>query len=292
MATVKKPDAAHPRKVNWTRIFRVTAEVSAIASLLAFALSCMINSYVFSAWNHNFLQLATPVDVIMSGMRIIGSIIGPIALAFGLSACVILYMLNEGSITVVISKIPDRHAGLRNTLSKVRGIFLILIFLAWAAMFVYALGQLSPASWTLSPIVEICMGLFMLSIGLIGGIWEAASPGPDLDSWGMKIFYWSYMALSIVCGGILTTQWFSQRVANQTMVGFHHEPLAVLRDGLDICGGGSRLLWSGSQSSLFECPTTGGRRVVLVQRNEENVSYVPRRYLSELSTRTKPAVPQ
>lgn len=52
------------------RFLTWTVQLVSIAGMLGFVVGVGLNSLVFSAWGLNFLQLATPSDVIMSGFEI------------------------------------------------------------------------------------------------------------------------------------------------------------------------------------------------------------------------------
>jgi hypothetical protein len=282
------PDKVEARKLDWASIFKVTAEVSAVASILAFFLSCVINSMVFARWNHDFLQLATPSDVLMSGTRLLGYTGWPIFLAIVFVACFLLYLSRFYVIDKWVNNIPSRYYYLRRVAKFFDNLLLFGSLVIWFLLFVYALQSFIK----FSPTVEICIGIFLLTAGVMGSAQEFLFlDESSLEGWRIKVVFWTYMLASLLCGSLLTRQWLFDRVDAQAAVGFHRQELAVFREGKDICGGGSRLLWSGSDSSLVECPTSGPERAVLVQRNAENVNYVPRRHVAEWRARTAARAP-
>lgn len=50
-------------------IIALTVDILSLAGVLAFVVAVALNQLVFAEWGLNFLQVATPSDVIMSGLQ-------------------------------------------------------------------------------------------------------------------------------------------------------------------------------------------------------------------------------
>lgn len=275
MASVPPPDppAESVRGLRWDRIFRLTAELSALFSFVAFAASCVINSLVFARWRHDFLQLATPSDVVMSGTRLAGEIGGPLLVALPLAAFALVAIMSSDDIEKVLKRLPggERYA------SGVSMLAMMLLLALWGLGFVYVYVGVLRGDLFLPDTVDLGLGVFLLLVSSVM-IWELVTDGnTGLDPGCATYGYWTYVLASLPAALLLCGSWFDQRIERLAASGFHGQRLAVLDTGNDVCGGGSRLLWSGSQAELVECPrrTPSSGRLILVMRNAENLRYQP-----------------
>ena len=65
--------------------FRITAEVSSLVLLIGFGVSVFLNGLVFAQWGVSFVMVATPADVVMSGLGFLFDIL-PVVGFFALCA--------------------------------------------------------------------------------------------------------------------------------------------------------------------------------------------------------------
>jgi hypothetical protein len=60
-----------PGTASFSSVLTMLAQGLSLAGVLSFALAVMINTFIFEAWGLSFLQLATPGDVVASGLAIL-----------------------------------------------------------------------------------------------------------------------------------------------------------------------------------------------------------------------------
>ena len=59
-------------EVIWVETIRMLAETFVLIAAVGFLISIVANSIIFNAWELDFLQIATPNDIIISGLSIFG----------------------------------------------------------------------------------------------------------------------------------------------------------------------------------------------------------------------------
>lgn len=258
-------------KWSWSGALRLTAEVSAVASVVAFVLSCVINGIVFAKWGHDFLQLASPSDVVMSGLRILSAIAIPIGVAVTLAWIGVMGLQRATGLTALAEKVPPKYAKLREFLGALAGGFIGMVGVAWMILIVL----LAFRDVYFSSDVKLGAGLFLILAGMAGAT-ERFAENRTKETITFLIFFWLFLFASVASGTLATGRWLGARIDAQAAKGFHPQYIGVALNGQDVCLGRSRLLWSGSQSDLIECERPGQPRIVIVLRGSENVTYVPR----------------
>lgn len=116
--------------------FRFVAEISSIILLAGFVAATVLNQMIFSTWGLNFISLADPTDVLMSGMGFLFD-----AMLLLLIGWIAWYALNS---EFLLSNFINRRAEKPSPFVIIPAAATIALGLLAMA---YALPELSPSSW-------------------------------------------------------------------------------------------------------------------------------------------------
>ncbi len=221
------------------RAFWRRAEWLSVFMGLAFLGSTLVNTLVFDVWGHTFLMIATPTDVLMSGLHLA---IAPAFMAVGYASA---------------------YTGMASHPSRLRASLLYIIMMALGLITLLLLFEHGPAVaglWGLSGLVgwfgggcvvlddwRARQGVLVRPVtGFQGRLRDAFEKIDRGVTYGM--FFAAYL---IVAGMML---WFAQKD------GYLSHPLRLsLKDTPTDCAG--RVLWAGERAMLIDCSNYPARDV-------------------------------
>ncbi|NML05323.1 hypothetical protein [Sphingomonas sp. G-3-2-10] len=251
--------AARSSNFRFFDLFRITAELSAILSFIAFAVSVWVNSIVFSHWGQDFLQLASPTDVLMSGMRLFGYFLGPLVVALALTA--IFPLLN--GLSIEDGKAP------KNLTEK---LFVYSVYVIVALLFLFPLvigGLWLSGNLDLRNTFYFYPGMAAVGFAALHIYGNLRDPDPWQEIHGTVA-----AAVIGLTGLALVAGWFGARIQDQARNGFHPNRLAAFSGKDELCAG-SRVLWSGTQTTVIECGSGRPNSRILILRDGENLAFKP-----------------
>ena len=214
----------------------------AVSSGTGFLLSIAMHFWVFRQWGHQFLQIATPTDVLMSGLGILIEL-APFAL-FGL-VFFLLIILSGWSVNHVVSVGFARLAG------KVRP-----VPSNWVTKFFKSVLVLS--AWYLLLRVLVHLGLFrwaldVMEVGFFFGIGAVSSAiaivalaenwGPIRNSMAAPFGFIAIASLGF---------WLALAIADYSDDGFYRNLPPISVRGSDFCSP-NRLMWVGDETIAVRC---------------------------------------
>jgi hypothetical protein len=92
---------------NFVYTVSIIASITSILLIIGFILSVIVNSIVFSSWNLPFLQIASPSDVLMSGLFFLFE--SWRFVLFIIASTLFAYFLGNNHTNYVRKMIPEKH---------------------------------------------------------------------------------------------------------------------------------------------------------------------------------------
>ncbi len=210
----------------WQRLFSRAdlAAAFSIVSALAFVGSIWLNSQAFKTWGLDFLQIATPADVLMSGLQAAGIFWLDLALFL-----LIIYMarvsMSPDPVADASTEDDDDGDGLSGNIDRL-----------WAAVKDGKYGQ--AAGWLFGMAIYGVIGLFFLIVFYGMLVIRISHPGTPVDEDGDVLFpqieHFSIVFMTIaVCAGF-TLLCVSTAKVMWSWVGRVHNKIVVTLLGL-VC---------------------------------------------------------
>lgn len=242
----RKKTAAEERRGSglWGRVtpfIVLTAEVSGLVTFVGAAFSVVFNSVAFSSMGLSFVDLATPSDLLMSGIKLAGTFLLVLAVSLGLSLPIYLILR-------LLRRVPIRiwkWAFAVTVAACAAGV-------AWEALSVAGLlGEGRGIGAYFAMLLLAYFPLLALAMLVSGKRFEPA---------------WRRAAYAVIA--VALTLVFSISVYSKYWRGYSSDNLFVVqREGDDLCDGELRAVWIGSGSVVAECGhRIGGRDIRVMDR--------------------------
>lgn len=239
------------RRARWTRALRA-AEWLSIATAAAFALSILGNAIVFYSWGQTFLSIASPADVVMSGINLI---LTSSFMVGGFFAARAAALATKGAV------------------------------LGWAVFWtLYVVALLGTARLADYASDEIRLWWMTMALGMSVGPWAAMQelralrPERDRAKWRVNIDNVLQQTGSLVLRGLLLAAfllYLGVWMYRTSAVGYFSQLTRLQTPPADCAG---RVLWAGERAMVVDCGQLpehayqiwlGKEDVVLVQDKRE-----------------------
>jgi hypothetical protein len=274
-----KPDTHMPieAKPQNPLLYLFSRSLSSALTVLggvAFGGSTFINSVIFSQWGLSFTQIATPADVIMSGLSAFTTIIA-LLLAFILPTTFLeIVRKRAGYRSMLIISIYFTLAG---------GLGLLLpTFYALAAT-----RYLLPMPVTLRNVIDPPFVVFFYGFYLAGGYYDLySSEYRGLSSAMNKSLYrWVSILLFFTIGVLMLSWSVGSIVSKYTNSGYQVQPIWLI-DAPAGCEG--RVLWLGERNIVLSCGRKPGDAKIVVSAQTKPGSFLSGTMPKTLTTGAKP----
>jgi hypothetical protein len=233
----------------WSRVapfIVLTAEVSGLVTFVGALFSVVFNSIAFSSMGLSFVDIATPSDLLMSGIKLAGTFLIVLAVSLGLSLPIYLVLRR-------LRRVPDRvwkwAFAITGTVCAAAA--------AWEAL---SVAELAGGSRGIGAWFEILLLAYFPLLALAMLVSGAQFERP----WRFAAYAALAVALTLV---------FSISVYSKYWRGYTNDNLYVAyQDGDDRCDGELRAAWIGSSSIVAECGAGfDGRDIRVINRSSVNV---------------------
>ncbi|WP_069337162.1 hypothetical protein [Sphingobium yanoikuyae] len=231
-------DINKPLDFGLRPILALTAEIASLLGIIGFILGVWLNISVFKHWNLQFLMVATPADVVMSGLQIFQYLVFGIVFA--------IFML---AFMLMASKISFFSEPMMIIVWTFIGALLLVAGTAIAIMFPASMAQYFPPDFEFA-----CVGIGLATIHMFRRMRQA---NPSLESYGT----WQLRTLWIgtACMILLGIRHTADDVAKIGFYSFGQNP-TLIDPTLPGCAA-PKLYWSGERSIVVQC-TSGEMRVM------------------------------
>lgn len=256
-------------------------ETSIIITIMLFAASSVVHEVIFRSWNLSFLQISSPTDVIMSGISLIfPSLVSILAASlFFVANIFYLYALDRDE-----NDLSSKQKFTKGDIWHLLTVLFYTIFMAMAIFLgIFDIGELDKL-----PFLEwkLIFCAILISFALYG-VWFSSYFDKKMKyPWSTRsienrekrkiaemkfdILVIGFVILTL-CGGVrLGYIWLINIVRDKEENGFFKDHISVMLNGVDICKGGSRILWSGGEVLVVRCQNNQLTRFIVV-RNAENL---------------------
>ncbi len=258
-------DGAESSPDSLSSALKLIAEVSAGLAFVGFLISICLHILVFNQWRIDFLHVASPSDVLMSGM----------GFAIGMGIPLLFSIAFVVGATTVISKleVSDRSKFMKavtklTTSKAVKVIYVIaailLLLIIWRILsgpdlpYYFITMEDNPDREITNVLVYI--GVILIGFGVSATRKQERSHRSE-DSSGIAILT-VYLGLGFV---VLFAFSFINIQAAQ---GFQRSRTIV--DDPTVCNGNGRVLWIGSQSTIVRCEMGGPRPEILILQGSQS----------------------
>jgi len=252
-------------KILLRSVLTVTAEVTSLALLFGFLISCAYNSYLFSTWGLNFLAIATPNDVIMSGVMTALPVFMSVApFVFGLYMLKPLYRVARSS-----------EDDISNDPYGVAAMIFVVALTTLATFFGGSVGLFAQSIWS-----PLSVGILIAGLYKITKNWRPKFAKNEWINFGAK-----YGSVSLILTGILSLLYnvlattsaeydlrridfgFLSASSSTGQKGDENRYFAI-NLGIERCPR-AMVLWTGEESTVINCAPAGpffGKENILVVR--------------------------
>jgi|GEM_PF-4247860 len=250
MAARKKVTAEDRRGSGlWSRVapfIVLTAEVSGLVTFAGALFSVVFNSIAFSSMGLSFVDIATPSDLLMSGIKLAGTFLIVLAVSLGLSLPIYLVFRR-------LRRVPNQAWKWAFAITATA----CAAAVAWESLSVAGLagGSSGIGAW-FEILLLAYFPLLALAMLVSGGQFERP---------------WRFAAYAVIA--VALTLVFSISVYSKYWRGYTNDNLYVAyQDGDDRCDGELRAVWIGSSSIVSECGAGHeGRDFRVINRSSVNV---------------------
>jgi len=226
------------------KILRNTAQASALIALIGFIVSVIANSIIFNDWRLNFLQVATPTDVVVSGFSIaIGMLPGIFTIIAGFF---LAYFIEK-----TLSKYDKMNIA-RIAIAIIMIIELLVFSTLIGERFDYIdFGNDDEYNWhvryLLILITSILYGYFIID--------ELSSNTPSLP---VRLFLIIAVLLLIAISFLS----YGVDVRDNSFLG---QPMAARINGIELCEP-NQVLWMGSENIIVRCTDQPDGPITILHR--------------------------
>jgi hypothetical protein len=229
-------------------------ETSVIFVALGFIISCSMNYFIFKEWGLEFLQVASPSDVLMSGLKMSGILLFP----FFFAVFIGITLLGSGIFFPVFFQ---KFLKIKFTQKIWQGYAVVVIFFFCTWYIIQSINNKNINIMTLmSAIIVITLCIILMS-STIFEFYKNNFRFPDaiLELFSLLFF------LAIGLTGFIT--WYQEAIQDAVRSGVFGESFSATNIN---CGAVSnKVLWVGETSTIVKCLDKGN--TIIVIRNGENL---------------------
>lgn len=217
-----------------------TAEIVSLAGIATFAIALILNWLVFTAWDLNFLQIASVSDILTSGLTIAllaAPVVVPVSL--GLFAG---WLLGRKSV---------EWRAARSKLAPIAVVFVLLALIA-AINFM----QQQPASerlallmpWT-GPSAVVVTSLLLFIFSTVTR--SLSGSGSNIDPFGRSVMITCLSVIAAI-SAIFALLTEAGRLRDEGFVGSYETELAACNEAVM-----AKVLWVGERAAVYRCQVAG-----------------------------------